>query len=456
MSISGQQFSQATTPSRPSISVSELNRQIKRMLEVSYAQVWVSGELSSLSKPASGHWYFTLKDAKAQVRCAMFRGSNQRLRFQPKEGDEVVVRAKASLYEGRGDYQLIVEGMEPAGIGQLQAAFEALKLKLLQEGLFEQSHKKPIPPIPSRVCVITSRSGAVIHDIINVTARRFPALEIILIPVAVQGEGAAEQIASAIETANELEIADVLIVGRGGGSLEDLWAFNEERVARAIYASELPIISAVGHEVDVSIADMVADLRAPTPSAAAEYVTPDQFELSQKLDDIQRRLHFLIRQRVEYARKHVDSTSRRLQHPGNSLKEKANRADMLGRALKQLVHSRLSAHKQSLLTDSARLNAHNPKVILNAQKQICSDQYRQLQYLASRVIEENKHRFGMAAQSLNVVSPLATLDRGYSILRDGKKIVRSTKSVKPGQTLRATLPDGELSLSVNGVEQDAL
>jgi exodeoxyribonuclease VII large subunit len=456
MTISGQSSGPSSGTTRPTLSVSELNRQIKRMLEVSYAQVWVSGELSSFSRPSSGHWYFTLKDQKAQVRCAMFRGANQRLRFQPKEGDEIIVRAKVSLYEGRGDYQLIVEGMEPAGIGQLQAAFEALKLKLLQEGLFDAAHKKSIPSIPSRVCVITSRSGAVIHDIINVTKRRFPALEIILIPVSVQGQGAAEEIAQAIEIANRLEIADVLIVSRGGGSLEDLWAFNEERVARAIYASELPIISAVGHEVDVSIADMVADLRAPTPSAAAEYVTPDQFELTQKLDDMHRRLRFLMRHKIEQSRRHVDHISQRLQHPGNSLKEKANRADLLSRALRQLLLSRLSSFRQSVQTDAARLNVHNPERLLQSQSQRCSDSFNELRHIAERILSQHTHRFGMAAQSLHVVSPLATLDRGYSILKDGKKVVRSTKEVSPGQSLRATLPDGELALKVTSVESDAL
>ncbi|WP_068502640.1 exodeoxyribonuclease VII large subunit, partial [Oleiphilus sp. HI0067] len=230
---------EATNNKPTALSVSELNRQVKRMLEVSYAQVWVSGELSGLARPSSGHWYFSLKDQKAQIRCAMFRGANQRLRFQPKDGDEVIVRGKLSLYEGRGDYQLIVDSMEPAGLGALQAAFDALKLKLNQEGLFDRQHKKPIPQMAKRVCVITSRSGAVIHDIIHVTKRRFPGLEIILIPVKVQGEGAAQEIAKAIQLANDKQIADVLIVGRGGGSLEDLWAFNEEVVARAIFDSAL-------------------------------------------------------------------------------------------------------------------------------------------------------------------------------------------------------------------------
>ena len=231
----------SSLPENPALSkamsVSDLNRQVKRMLEVSYGQIWVSGEISGLSRPNSGHWYFSLKDNKAQIRCAMFRGFNQRVRFQPKEGDLILVRAKVSLYEGRGDYQLIVEGMEPAGLGQLQADFDALKLKLSLEGLFDETKKKPIPNIPNKVAVITSQSGAVIHDIISVTQRRFPALEIILLPVSVQGDKAATEIAQAINYVNQHHVADTIIVGRGGGSLEDLWAFNEEVVARAIFAS---------------------------------------------------------------------------------------------------------------------------------------------------------------------------------------------------------------------------
>ena len=438
---------QAAKPA--ALTVSELNRQVKRMLEVSYAQVWVVGELTSLSKPSSGHWYFSLKDSKAQIRCAMFRSSNQRLRFQPKEGDKVIVRGKLSLYEGRGDYQLIAEGMEPAGIGELQAAFEALKLKLSAEGLFDQRFKKPIPLMPKTVCVITSRTGAVIHDILHVTRRRFPALELYLIPVAVQGEGAAQQIAKAIELANRHQVADVLIVGRGGGSLEDLWAFNEEVVARAIHNSVLPVISAVGHEVDISIADMVADFRAPTPSAAAECVTPDQFEVSQKLDDQQRRLTFLLRNTLARAKQKLDASCKRVQHPGRVLELKAQRAESLGKALHQLAQLGIQQSISKLANRQARLDRFHPKTQIERAKNHCTSMSSRNNELINKVLTENQHRLKLAANKLHLVSPLATLERGYSVLLNEQgKAIDACDQVNIGETLEARVKDGSLELQV--------
>ena len=445
-------FSQNTQepPSKPSaLTVSELNRQVKRMLEVSYAQVWGVGELSSLARPSSGHWYFSLKDTKAQIRCAMFRGFNQRLRFQPKEGDKVIVRGKLSLYEGRGDYQLIAEGMEPAGVGELQAAFEALKLKLSAEGLFDQGHKQPIPPMPKSVCIITSRSGAVIHDILHVSRRRFPALEIQLIPVAVQGEGAAQQIASAIALANRHNVAEVLIVGRGGGSLEDLWAFNEEIVARAIHQSAIPVISAVGHEVDFSITDMVADLRAPTPSAAAEYITPDQFELSQKLDDQQRRLTFLLRNALSSAKQKLALNQKRIVHPGQALELKAQRADSLRKALQQLIQIGIQKNTSELTGRQSRLARFQPQAQIEQAKNKCSNAFGRSNELMKRLLTANEHRFNLAANKLNLVSPLATMERGYSVLlSDEGKAVDSSKTVEAGDQLEARVKDGAIQLKV--------
>jgi exodeoxyribonuclease VII large subunit len=280
-----------TTNSRPpqkkrdTLSISQLNRQAKRLLEGNFPSVWVEGEIASLAQPSSGHWYFSLKDNSAQVRCAMFRASNSRLRFQVEAGQQVMARAKLSLYEARGDYQLIVEHMEPAGDGALAKAFEALKNKLQQEGLFAPENKKLLPTISRHIAVITSPTGAAIHDILTVLSRRFPATKVTIIPTAVQGKTAATEIASALNKANELAAEDkrfdfdVTLCGRGGGSMEDLWAFNEEVVARAIYNSDLPVISAVGHEVDFTIADFVADERAATPSAAAELLSPDSSEM---------------------------------------------------------------------------------------------------------------------------------------------------------------------------------
>lgn len=431
------------------LTVSELNRQVKRMLEVSYAQVWVVGELSGLAKPSSGHWYFSLKDSKAQIRCAMFRGFNQRLRYQPKEGDKVIVRGKLSLYEGRGDYQLIAEGMEPAGIGELQAAFEALKLKLSAEGLFDQCHKKPVPTMPRSVCIITSPTGAVIHDILHVSRRRFPAMEINLIPVAVQGEGAAQQIAHAIRLANRHKPADLIIVGRGGGSLEDLWAFNEELVARAIHQSDLPIISAVGHEVDFSIADMVADLRAPTPSAAAEYITPDQFELSQKLDDQQRRLTFLFRNTIDRAQNKLQALQKRVQHPGKALEIKAQRAESLSKALEQLIQLGMQQHLSKLSSRQARLDRFHPQSQIEQAKNHCARIFARSNELVNTHLTRSQHQFSLAANKLNLVSPLATMERGYSVLLNDKgKAIDSCEMVHPGDTVEARVQDGSINLEV--------
>lgn len=275
---------------RDILSVSQLNRASKDLLETYLPLLWVEGEVSNLAQPSSGHWYFTLKDARAQVRCAMFKNRNQLVRFCPEGGQKILVRARVSLYEGRGEYQLLIEHMEPTGFGDLQRQFELLKHKLQNEGLFAQEHKRALPAWPKRLGIVTSPTGAALQDILQVLQRRFPALPVLLLPVAVQGTGAAGQIAAAIRRANAEKLCDVLIVGRGGGSLEDLWAFNEEIVARAIYASDIPVVSAVGHEVDFTIADFTADMRAPTPSAAAELISPNQLEVAQKLDQLQRAL----------------------------------------------------------------------------------------------------------------------------------------------------------------------
>lgn len=438
----------------PALTVSELNRQVKRMLEVSYAQVWVTGEISGLARPSSGHWYFSLKDDRAQIRCAMFRGANQRLRFQPKDGDKLVVRGKLSLYEGRGEYQLIVESMEPHGVGQLQAAFEALKLKLSQEGLFEQRAKKALPNMAKRVCVITSRSGAVIHDIIHVTHRRFPALEIVLIPVAVQGDNAASEIASAIELANQKDLADVLIVGRGGGSLEDLWAFNEEIVARAIFNSRLPVVSAVGHEVDLSIADMVADVRAPTPSAAAEYLTPDQYELTQKLDDQLRRLSYLVNSRLSADKRALESGKNRLQSPTQALAAKAERAASLEKSLIQLTQINMQKTTSLLRNSEHRLQRFEPRKQISDAKNSCQQTFALTSELLRTKLANEAHRLALASNKLNLVSPLATLERGYSVLLDENgKAVSSHEQVNVGDTLNAKVVDGLIEIEVKGTHR---
>ena len=441
---------QRNTPSSKAMSVSELNRQVKRMLEVSYGQIWVSGEISGLSKPRSGHWYFTLKDDKAQIRCAMFKGFNQRLKFQPKEGDQILLQAKVSLYEGRGDYQLIAEKMEPEGLGQLQAAFDALKLKLSLAGLFDQDRKQAIPYMPKKVAIITSQSGAVIHDIISVTQRRFPALELIVLPVSVQGDLAANEIAQAISFANQHTLADVIIVGRGGGSLEDLWAFNEEIVARAIFASQLPIISAVGHEVDFTIADLVADFRAPTPSAAAEKITPDQFELMQQLDQQQRRLDFLINHRLLALKEKVSHQQARLKHPGDALSEKKTRLKDYTRRLRQTLNTRLALSNQQFETQHQRFLQVKPLIMLEQKDQQLNRLKERLVSTQNRQIENQQHRLSLLAQTLNTASPLATLGRGYAIIKSEKdKVLTSSKDFKSGDKISATLKDGVIHCTVD-------
>ncbi len=438
------------------LTVSELNRQVKRMLEVSYAQVWVKGELTGLSKPRSGHWYFNLKDDKAQIRCAIFKGFNQKLRFQPKEGDLILALAKVSLYEGRGDYQLIVESMEPAGLGQLQAAFEALKLKLSQEGLFNPEHKKPIPSMPKKVVVITSASGAVIHDIISVSQRRFPLMKIILIPVSVQGEKAAQEVANAIKFANEHKLAEVMVVGRGGGSLEDLWSFNEEIVARAIFASDIPIISAVGHEVDFTIADLVADYRAPTPSAAAEKITADQFELMQQLDLTERRLNYLLSHKLKYCAERLANLDKHLKHPGEVLQNKKQKLIQFRQRIDQVIQHKLKLASQQLDTQRLTLRQLSPFAKIERHQQTVLNRQEKLISLQNSQLRKFEHQLGLLAQTLHTASPLATLGRGYAIIKKGSdtqagssKVITSSKKVKAGDKITATLKDGDIHCTVD-------
>jgi exodeoxyribonuclease VII large subunit len=342
----------SSNPPTP-LTVSQLNRQVKTLLDRHFDFVWVEGEVSNFAAPSSGHWYFSLKDGKAQVRCAMFSRSNQRIKFTPENGDALRLRCRVSLYEGRGEFQLIVEHLEHAGAGALQITFEKLKAKLQAEGLFDPARKLPLPGSVSQLGVITSPTGAAIHDILSVLRRRCPAVSVFVLPVAVQGEGAAAQISTAIERANlwhregKIQL-DALIIGRGGGSLEDLWAFNEEIVARAIAESELPIVSAVGHEVDFSISDMVADVRAPTPSAAAELLSPDQQEWLQRLQSVENALARLIQRKLSDLTTQLSHLKQRLKHPGAQLRENAQRVDDLEQRLILAQKNQLLRHRCAL------------------------------------------------------------------------------------------------------------
>ncbi len=437
------------------LSVSELNHQARHLLESSFMQVWVEGELSGFSRPSSGHWYFSLKDRKCQVRCAMFRGLNQRIRTLPKEGDQVRIRGKVTLYENRGDFQIIVEHIEPAGLGALQQAFEELKRKLLAEGLFDNARKKPLPSLPKHIGVVTSPTGAAIHDILTVLARRCPAIPVTLYPTAVQGKAATAEIVSAIERAQTHGVVDVLIIGRGGGSLEDLWCFNEEAVARAIAACTIPTVSAVGHEVDVTIADFVAALRAPTPSAAAEKISPDQSDWLKQLREREFRFSNAIGLALKRLSTQLGHLTARLRDPRRELLEKAQRMDELELRLEKAIRQRLST--VSVRND----HLHQRLVMQSPRRQLAQSQdtvKRITERMLSVMQQSLRHRresLEHAAQTLNVVSPLATLGRGYAIVRDGDgKIVREASAVSAGETISARVATGELTAKVTSVKTE--
>lgn len=442
----------------PLLSVSQLNRQVKSLLESQFGFVWVEGEISNFAAPSSGHWYFSLKDGNAQVRCAMFRNRNARVRFSPGNGDAIKMRCRVSLYEGRGEFQLIVEHMEPAGSGALQLAFEKLKAKLLAEGLFDEDRKQPIPDEIQHLGVITSPTGAAIHDILSVLARRAPSVEVALLPVAVQGDDAAGQIAAAIQWANHWHnegkiTLDALIVGRGGGSLEDLWAFNEEAVARAIAASDLPIISAVGHEVDFSIADMVADLRAPTPSAAAELASEDEAETLMLLQSVEQELANIMQRKLRTLAQSLNQARLRLKHPGARLREKAQRLDDIEARLLQGQRHRLAREQSRLAVIESRLKSHSPVASIQHLRSTLRQNRTALEQQIRKRLRSAGQRIELGTKLLDSLSPTGILKRGYAILSDVQgNIVRDTAGLAVGDELEAQLAQGKLGLSVKRVD----
>lgn len=433
------------TAQRKVLSVSQLNSEVRSLLETNFPLLWVEGEISNLARPASGHWYFTLKDARAQVRCAMFRMRSQLVNFPIENGMQVLLRANIGLYEARGDFQLIVEHMEPAGDGALRRAFDELKAKLEQQGLFASEHKLALPTHPRQLGVITSPSGAAIRDILHVLQRRYPALPVIVYPVPVQGEGAATKIADMIRLANQRNECDVLILARGGGSLEDLWAFNEEVVARAVHDSTIPIISGVGHEVDFTIADFVADLRAPTPSAAAELVSPDAGSILQTVATLRARLARLQQQQLRFYRHRLDAAERRLQHPGRRLQTIGQRLDELEQRLRGQQRQRQRHNAQQLATLRARLLQHTPghRIARYRMQQQVLD--KRLLRACRQGLAASERRVAQLAHSLDAVSPLATLARGYAIVRNAAgELVRNPDQVRIGETIEAQLHAGRL------------
>ncbi len=402
---------------RKILTVSRLTQLIKGVLEENFERVWVEGEVSNLAMPVSGHLYFTLKDAGAQLRCVMFRASARVLRFKPKDGMGLVVRGRLSLFEPRGEYQLIVEYLEPQGVGALQLAFAQLKERLAREGLFDEAHKKPIPRLPQRIGVVTSATGAALHDILNVLDRRFANVEVLISPVKVQGEGAAGEIARAIRDFNLYGKVDVMIVGRGGGSLEDLWAFNEEVVARAIYHSRIPVISAVGHEVDFTIADFVADLRAPTPSAAAELVVKSKVEMVAELDALRHRLRQGIRHRLADYRSKVLALAGSLKDPSMLLGHLAQRIDDLGERLDIAFRAGLERKRNRLAYLGNSLRLTNPALLAERGRERILALVARGEHALHLILEKRREKLAVNSGKLQALSPLQTLGRGYAIAR---------------------------------------
>lgn len=440
---------------QPTISVSELNRQARTLLERSFLTILVEGEISNFVRPSSGHWYFTLKDSKAQVRCAMFKNRNFQIRNQPQNGDRVIVKAKVSLYEGRGEYQLICEHLESAGSGALQVAFEELKLKLQKEGLFDTTHKKPLPKQPNHLGIVTSATGAAVHDILTVLKRRFPGLPVTIYPTAVQGEDAPEQICRSIILAEAHQECDVLIVGRGGGSLEDLCAFNDERVARTLFDCEIPVISAVGHEVDVVISDFIADVRAPTPSAAAELISPDQHQLKLKVKQLEERLLRCTKQNLDRSEALVAHLKNRLRHPGQKLREQAQQLDNLELRLKKSINHILFLKSRASSDLGNRLNARSPSQLLETQKERSTNLQARLTLATLTLLKQNRLKLEALMHQLNTVSPLATLERGYAIVKGPEgNVLLDASEVAEGDQIETQLRQGRIQSRIENIITD--
>ncbi|WP_297929735.1 exodeoxyribonuclease VII large subunit [uncultured Aggregatibacter sp.] len=437
-------------------SVSQLNQSVRLMLENQLGTVWLTGEISNFSQPVSGHWYLSLKDENAQVRCAMFRMKNLRVSFRPTNGMQVLVRANVSLYEPRGDYQLIIESMHLAGEGLLMQQFEALKLKLAAEGLFAQHLKKNLPHFSKAVGIITSKTGAALQDILHILQRRDPSLKIIIYPTAVQGKDAATEIAQMIELANQRQEVDVLIVGRGGGSLEDLWCFNEEIVARAIFHSYLPVISAVGHETDVTIADFVADLRAPTPSAAAELVSRNQTELLQQLQYRRQRLEIALDRLFAEKQQKLKQLSLRLhnQHPQAQLRIQQQLITQLSHRLQQSLRHRWQKKAENLTALSMRLYKNPLPLRLQQYEQQLAQLKVRLNSHMNLTLSLQQKQLAHLCGKLDSLSPLKVLARGYSITQNQQNLtIRSMKDVNVGEQIKTRLPDGDIISQVIRLEE---
>ena len=453
MSSHGDSLEFSFQPAREVYTVSSLNREARRIIEGQLGVVWVEGEISGLARPGSGHLYWRMKDESAQLRCAMFRSQNRLLNFRPDDGQHVLARGRVSIYEPRGEYQLVVEYLEEVGEGLLRRRFEELKLKLAAEGLFDAERKRDKPELPRRIGVVTSPSGAAVRDIVTVLARRFPSIPVLIYPTPVQGAGAAEEIASALELADRRAECDLLILARGGGSLEDLWAFNEEAVARAMAAVSIPIVSGVGHEVDFTIADFVADVRAPTPSGAAELAAPDRTQWSAGVVSLGERLHRAIGQRLADPANRLAVLGHRLRqsHPGVRLRHSQQRLDELETRYRLSLARSLRERRSQLAESAARLRGASPAGRIARLEERLRFVSRSLARAVRAALQGRRERLSLARRTLESVSPLATLQRGYAIVtaRGDAGIVTDAGAAPAGTAIDIRLARGELAATVD-------
>ncbi|WP_028455927.1 exodeoxyribonuclease VII large subunit [Chitinilyticum litopenaei] len=441
-------FTHLSSPSQGVVSVSELNRSVRQLLEGSLPVLWVAGEISNFKRYDSGHCYFSLKDSAAQVRCVMFRNRAALLDFRPLDGLQVEIRAVVSLYEARGDYQLTVEAMRPAGSGALFAAFEALKKKLDAEGLFAASRKRALPAFPARIGIVSSPSGAALRDMLSTLRRRWPGIAIILYPSAVQGAQAPAELLAALKTASARNEVDVLIVGRGGGSLEDLWAFNDEALARAIAAAPMPVISAVGHETDFTIADFVADVRAPTPTAAAELASPDRAHWQQRLNMLDAQLARAMARTLGNRAQQLDQLGRRLRHPGETLRLQGMALQAIANKARNAIHQQVSRSRLQLAQLERRLQRQQPDLAPLTHR--LERLQQSLHTAAHRQLGEQQQRLAYARIRLDTLNPRAVLARGYGyVTLDNGRLAASVAQLPPRTHATLHLADGEVGISVD-------
>lgn len=438
-------------PQSKPLSVEQLNSQIKQLMEGNFQTVWVKAEVSNFKPHSSGHFYFSLKDAKSQISAVMFRGYNSKLKFRPEDGMEVIIRGRVSVYEPRGSYQILCDYMEPVGAGALQKAFEQLKLKLKTEGLFDVSRKKAIPPHPSRIAIVTSPTGAAIQDILNILTRRAPQLEVIVVPTVVQGADAAPLIREAFAKAQKIKNVDVIILGRGGGSIEDMWCFNDEGLARDIAVATVPVISAVGHEIDFTICDFVADLRAPTPSAAAELVAQSSAELKRRLTEIQKSIALTMSRKLKEVFQKVDFLTRRLVDPQKYLQDLSLKNDDLLYRLELIMNQQLDHRRYEIQLLEQKLL--DPRLTLENIKQKINNFYFQMTQQMQLHMTTQKQDVIRWMQMLDSLSPLKVVDRGYAILSHKATVIQSIEQVSLNEEIMASLKDGKLHLNVVKIEK---